>query len=56
MASLMRFVAIAMVSSACCLTGCATSRGLVPLAIPTSDNIAPSNGIQLYIHSVVDNM
>lgn len=54
MLSSMSFVAIATVCSAYFLTGCATSRGLVSLAIPTSDNIATSTGVGIYIHSVVD--
>ena len=50
----MRFVAIAMFCSACFLTGCATSRGFISLAIPTSDNVTTSTGVEVYIHSVVD--
>jgi hypothetical protein len=50
----MKLVAIAMLSSSCFLTGCATSRGLVSLAIPTSENVGTSNGMEVYIHSVVD--
>lgn len=54
MLSPMRFVTIAIVSSACFLTGCATSRGIVSLATPTSDSVAESNGKEIYIRSVVD--
>ena len=54
MSSIKRFTAIVMVSSACLLSGCATSRGLVRLALPDSDMVATSNGIEVYIHSVVD--
>jgi uncharacterized lipoprotein YajG len=54
MSSLMRVGAIVMVSSACLLTGCATSRGVIRLAVPELDNVATSNGIEIYIHSVVD--
>jgi uncharacterized lipoprotein YajG len=53
MVSKMRFVSIALVFSACLLTGCATSRGLVSLAIPASVNVTSSNGEEIYIHSVV---
>jgi hypothetical protein len=49
-----RIFTIMLVSSACFLGGCATSRGVVSLATPTSDNLAPSKGIEIYIHSVVD--
>jgi hypothetical protein len=50
----MKLVAIAIIFSASFLTGCATSRGLVSLTVPASDKIESPNGIEIYIHSVVD--
>ena len=36
------------------LNGCATSRGLVSLTTPTSEKVAATNGMEIYIRSVVD--
>ena len=49
-----RIFTIALVFGACFLNGCATSRGVVSLATPTSDKLTTSKGIEIYIHSVVD--
>ena len=54
MLSPIRIFTIALVSGACFLNGCATSRGIVSLATPTSDKFATSKGIEIYIQSVVD--
>lgn len=54
MLSPIRIVTIALVSGACFVNGCATSRGVVSLATPTSDKLMTSKGIEIYIHSVVD--
>ena len=54
MLSPIRIFTIALVSGACFLNGCATSRGVVSLATPTSDKFATSKGIEIYIQSVVD--
>jgi Uncharacterized lipoprotein len=54
MLSPIRIVTIALVFGACFLNGCATSRGVVSLATPTSDKLTTSKGIEIYIHSVVD--
>ena len=54
MPSPMSIFTIALVVGACLLNGCATSRGVVSLATPTSDQLATSKGIEIYIHSVVD--
>jgi hypothetical protein len=54
MLSPMRIFTIALLSGACFLNGCATSRGAVSLVTPTSDKLTTSNGIEIYIHSVVD--
>lgn len=40
--------------SAVLLHGCATSRGVVSLTPPASDKVGPTNGIKVYIQSVVD--
>jgi len=47
-------LAMALVSAGCLLSGCATSRWIVSLPTPTSDKPTVSNGIDVYIHSVVD--
>jgi len=47
-------LAMALVSAGCLLSGCATSRWVVSLPTPTSDKPTVSNGIDVYIHSVVD--
>ena len=49
-----RVFVIALFAGAFLLNGCATSRGLVSLTTPTSDNVAPGNGMEIYIRSVVD--
>lgn len=49
-----RVFAIVLFAGGFLLNGCATSRGLVSLIIPTSDKVAPSNGSEIYIRSVVD--
>jgi hypothetical protein len=54
MFSPIRIFTIVLVCGACFLGGCATSRDVVSLAPPTSDKRAPSKGIEIYIHSVVD--
>jgi hypothetical protein len=54
MSSTKRFAAIVMIFGGCLLSGCATSRGIVRLDLPDADKVAASNGIEVYIHSVVD--
>jgi hypothetical protein len=49
-----RVFIIVLFASVFLLNGCATSRGLVSLTTPTSDKAAPSNGMEIYIRSVVD--
>jgi len=50
----MRVFIIALVFGGFFLNGCATSRGVVSLATPNSEERAISKGIEIYIHSVVD--
>ena len=54
MSPLISVAAIVMFSSACLVAGCATSRGVVRLPVPKSENIATSNGIEISIQLVVD--
>lgn len=50
------FLTLAFATSALFFTGCATKRGEVALQVPaaTKAEVAPSNGKQVYINSVVD--
>ncbi len=54
MLSPMQLFTIALISLAFFLNACATSRGVVSLAVPTSGTIAKSNGSEIFIHSVID--
>ena len=45
---------ITLFAGAFLFNGCATNRGLVSLTTPNSDKVAPSNGMEIYIRSVVD--
>ena len=49
-----RVFVIVLLAGALLLNGCATNRGLVSLTTPTSDKVAPSKGMEIYIRSVVD--
>lgn len=50
----MKHVIMAIFFSALFLAGCATSRGIVSLATPAAEKIAPSKGIEIYIQPVAD--
>lgn len=53
--ALRSFITLAFATSALLFSGCATKRGEVALQVPTAKTeIAPSNGKQIYINSVVD--
>lgn len=53
--ALRSFITLAFATSALLFSGCATKRGEVALQVPTAKTeVAPSNGKQIYINSVVD--
>ena len=49
-----KILTIVLFAGAVLSSGCATSRGLVSLTTPTSDKVATSKGIEVYIGTVAD--